>query len=616
MSSFQASARIALRFSVLVASAVTAVAQISPAKPDRADPALALDRFVLSASRTPQDPTLTPSSVSLLSLDELRLEQVPTLAAALSQQPGVIASATGAAGAQTSVFVRGANQDQTLFVVDGVRMNDRAAEYLNFLGTADLHGLDRIEVLRGPQSTLYGSSALGGVVMLNTAHGSGPTTGTVAAAGGSFGSYGASADASGSANALSYAASAGGYHTDNDRPQNEYKQAAGSARLEYTVAPGILFGATFRGLTARYEEPGPRGADFSGVVQTENTLTTLYGDVRVSPEFNSRLTLASHLRQYTFTSFGLASPQSNNRYILDWQNTWTPTPWAEIVAGTNFERSRYVIDGAADHDRVSAGYLSTTLRPTRQLVITGGLRYDNFRSVGAATTGRAGVAWLPIAGTKLRATYGTGFNAPSTADRYGVKEWGQLESPGLEPEKSRGWDAGIDQQMAGGVVTLSATYFENKFRNLFEFEYVDVVTYTGRIVNRAHASTRGVELAGTAHLNTRLQARAAYTYLEARNDDTGARLNRRPRHTADAELRAALSAAWVLGAGVHVVADNVNGTAPYGGYTTVRVFTSYQVRRDLALKLRVENALNRRYEEVYGYPALPLGVFGGVEWQF
>jgi vitamin B12 transporter len=614
MSSSQLTGRVAL--CIVLAGGVSTFAQTPASNSDSAASPVALDRYVFSASRTPQDPKTTPSSVSLVSFDELRVEQVPTLSAALAGQPGVIASTTGAVGGQTSVFIRGANQDQTLFVVDGVRLNDRAAEYLNFLGAADLHGLDRIEVLRGPQSTLYGSSALGGVILLNTAHGAGPASGTLSATGGSFGSYGAAVDLSGSTGGLSYAGSLQGYRTDNDRPDNEYKQASGAARLEYTAAPGVIVGGTFRGLNARYEEPGSRLYSFAGVVQTENTLATMYGDVRPSPEFDSRLTLASHLRQYTYTSFGFASPQSNNRYILDWQNTWTPTKTAEIVAGTNFERSRYVVDGAAERDRVAAGYISTTLRPAAQLVLTGGLRYDNFRSVGSATTGRAGVAWLPTKGTKLRATYGTGFNAPSTADRYGIVEWGQLPNPNLEPEKSRGWDAGIDQELADGAVTLSATYFQNKFRNLFEFEYTNFTTFEGHIVNRAHASTQGVELAAAGRLTNHVHARATYTYLSAYNDDSGARLNRRPRHTGDAEVHGDLAPGVVLGVGGHFVSDNVDGTSPYGGYATVRVFASWQVRRDLTLKARVENALNRKYEEVYGYPALPVGAFGSVEWKW
>lgn len=600
----------------LAGARALAFAQAQIPSSDRTDTAVPLDRFVISASRTPQDARYTPSSVTIVPLDDLHTEQIPNLATALSEQPGITLFSTGATGGQSSILIRGANSDQTLFVVDGVRMNDRSADYLNFLGAADLGGIDRLEVLRGPQSTLYGSSAMGGVIMLDTAHGAGPATGTLSMSGGSFGSVGAAASLQGADRGFGYSAYLGRYETANDRPQNEFKDWAYSTRLEYTAAPGVLVGATFRGLNANYEEPGSRFYPSNGTVQSENALTTVYGQVRTSDDFTSRLTLASHLREYAWRSDGFYAPQSNNREILDWQNTWAPVKAAEIVAGVNYERSRYVINGETGSDRVAAGYLSTTLRPTENVTLTGGARYDHFRSVGTATTGRAGIAWLPIANTKLHATYGTGFNAPSTSDRYGVPDWGQLPNPNLVPEKSKGWDAGIEEEFAGGAVTLDATYFQNKFRNLFEWEYVSYVTYEGHTVNRAHASTDGVELGTTVRITPWLKARAAYTYLDAHNDDTGARLTRRPRHSGDAEVQAQATKAWIMGAGVHFVASNMDGTAAYGGYTTVRAFTSFALRTDLLLKLRVENALNRHYEEVYGYPALPRGVFGSIEWHF
>jgi vitamin B12 transporter len=109
---------------------------------------------------------------------------------------------------------------------------------------------------------------------------------------------------------------------------------------------------------------------------------------------------------------------------------------------------------------------------------------------------------------------------------------------------------------------------------------------------------------------------ASYTYLETRNDVSGARLVRRPRHVGDIDAHVPATKAWLVGAGLHLVADRVDSGGPLGGWTTARLYTSYAINPGLRLKLRVENALNRTYEEVYGYAALPRGVFGGVEWRF
>jgi vitamin B12 transporter len=326
--------------------------------------------------------------------------------------------------------------------------------------------------------------------------------------------------------------------------------------------------------------------------------------------------VAWHQRDYSFAgAYGLSRSQ-NTRNIVDWQNSWVATPQIEVVAGANAEQSRYTIDRARTDDDSRAGYLSTTMKPFKALVLTGGLRYDDYASAGGATTGRAGVAWLPADGTKLRATYGTGFEAPGSDDRYGVPQWGQLPSPGLRPEKSRGWDAGLDQTLAGGRVTLSATYFHNRFRDLFDYQITDFTTYQGRIVNRARASTCGAELAAEFRVGQAAGVRASYTYLDARDDGSGARLLRRPRHAGDVDAHVQATKAWLVGAGLHVIADRVDSGGSLGGWTTARIYTSYAINSGLRLKLRMENALNKAYEEVLGYAALPRGVFGSVEWRF
>jgi vitamin B12 transporter len=577
-----------------------------------------LDNYVVSATRTPQEPQYVSSSVTALSLSDLADLQIIDLRTALAAEPGVVIVNTGPAGGVSSVFLRGASSHQTLFVVDGVRMNDRSASYGNFLGGGDLGGLDRIEVLRGPQSTLYGSSAMGGVILMDTAHGCAPFSGRLAVTAGSFDTFGSSLAAQGGTKTIGYSASVGVYDTANDRPANDYRVWSYSTRLEASLRPALLVGATFRGQNGDYEDLGSLSWPGRATVANDNYLGTVYASARVGESFNSRLTLAEHVRNYTYTdlAWGSVSELKNRRDILDWQNTWLATKAVEIVAGTNVEHSRYTVDGTRTTDDIAAGYLSTTVKPLASVAVTGGLRYDDFDSVGSATTWRTGVSWLPVAGTKLRATYGTGFSAPGSDDRYGVPEWGQLANPDLKPEKSRGWDVGIDQSLLAGRVTLAATYFQNKFRNLFEWQYVDYVTYQGKTVNRAKATTNGVEFAASARITDTVKTRLTYTYLEATNDVDHVRLARRPRHTLDGEVSVQVLKPWLAGAGVHFVADRADGALTLEDYTTVRLFTSYALRPDLTLKARVENLLDERYAEVAGYPALPVAAYGSVEWRF
>ena len=608
-------------------------ATVAMAVPDQHE-AVRLDNYVVSASRTPQDLRYTPSSVSVITPAELAASQITDLRSALAAEPGVGIVNTGATGGPSSVFIRGANSYQTLFVVDGVRMNDRSAAYQNFLGDADLGGIDRIEVLRGPQSTLYGSSAMGGVIAIDTTHGCGDARGTLSALAGSFSTVGGSASVQGGSKTLGYSGFISRVVTDNDQPNNNSKTWNFATRVEYAPSETTLVGITFRAQDGDYQQPGAVNDPYASLslIEAKNYLGTIYGQIHFSPEVTSRLTAGWHQRDYASTSYGSTSSYRNTRDILDWQNTWAATREMEIVAGVNYERSYYTVNGQQTNDTVKAAYVSATYRPIETLTLTGGLRGDDYSSVGSAVTWRSGLSWLLAKGSKLRATYGTGFTAPGSDDRFGSGLY-QIANPNLRPEKSQGWDVGFDQELFGKAYTASLTYFHNRYTNLFDWhtfaptdpEYDATKSpYRGYTRNIGHATTGGVELALNAKFNDRFSARAAYTYLDAMNDSSAIRLTRRPRHSVDGEVRFQATDSWLIGTGLHIVADREDidySTYPYPqarveDYTTVRLFTSYALHKDILIKLRVENALDEKYSEVLGYPALPRAVYGSVEWKF
>ncbi|OIR07273.1 vitamin B12 transporter BtuB precursor [mine drainage metagenome] len=594
-----------------------AVAAAVPSIARSQEQASNLDAFVVSASRTPQDPRTVPSTVTSLSLDDLQASQVFSLSTALSEVPGVSVVNTGAVGGQSAVFIRGANSDQVLFVVDGIRMNTRSADYSNFLGGADLGGIDRIEVLQGPQGTLYGSSAMGGVILIDTAHGCGTPSGSLGTEAGSFGTYAGSASLEGGTKSLGYSVSASHLTTNNDRPFNRDNDWNWSTRIEDQVASGVLVGATYRGEYGQYQEPGSTLYPSQGLVMNRNDLFTTYAQVQPDSSFTSRVTAALHHTDYDYTASWGDSVLRNTRRILDWQNVWNASSKVELVAGANLEQSRFVAGGGVTDDHISSGYLSGTFKPVHDLSVIGGLRYDQFSSFGSATTGRFGAAYfIESTGTTIRSTYGTAFTAPGSDDRFGVPAWGQLPNPTIRPERSRGWDFGVEQSVLAGRVTLGATAFRTLYRDLFDWQTTDFVTYQGMTVNRSRASVRGLEFSADGRITSRLFARLAYTYLDSRDDTTGARLVRRPRQVADAELRGRITSAWQAGAGLHLVGDRTDLGGSLGGYATVRVFTSYDLGHGITASLRVENLLDRKYQEVIGYPALPFGAYGSVVWKF
>ncbi len=595
---------------------LAASATLSARDAVRTDAVVPLDEFVVSAARSPQDPWLTPSSVTRVDLGELRDLQIDDLRSALDREAGIDIVNTGAPGSQSSIFLRGASSHQTLLVVDGVRMNDRSAAYFNFLGGAGLSGIGRLEVLRGPQGTLYGSSAMGGVVLIDTAEATTGTRGSLAVSGGSFNSFGGGASFQHGTERTGLTAAVARLVSSNDRPGNHFKSLAFAGRFEGRPAETILLGATYRADIGDFEEPGSRLFPSPGVIESRNHLATGYAAFEWADSLRTRVTAGLHRRDYSFASDWGTSVARNTRRILDVQNTWAAARAIEVVFGANYERASYDIDAETTRDDVLAGYISTIARPVENLTLTAGARHDDFDSVGGATTWRVGASWLVRERTKLRATFGTGFSAPGSEDRHGVAQWGQVANPGLQPEKSRGWDVGIDHEMLDGKMTASLTWFENKFRNLFEWETIDFTTFEGRIVNRARASTGGVEVALAVPVTATVETRLAYTYLDADNDSDAVRLIRRPRHAIDLDVTVRASRSLFFGAGAHVVADRLDSGGPIEDYTTVRVHGAWSAREDLLIRLRLENALDETYEEVLGYPALPRGIFGSVEWTF
>jgi len=600
----------------LLATATVLAATSLPILSAQTTQVILLDEMVVSAQRSSQQISQTPSSITLVDLNEIEKTGTFSLQETLAQQPGAIIVNTGATGSQSSLFLRGAASHQTLFLVDGVRLNDRSASYANYLGGADLSGLDRFEVLRGPQGTLYGSSAIGGVIALETAHGVEGASGLLQAEFGSFNTFYGSASISGGVESLGYSLSLSRLQTDNDRSDNAFESWNYSGRLEGQVTDTVLLGATFRGQTSSYEEPGSTLSPFPGTADLDSNLVTVYGDVQVTDGFSSRLTGAYFWKDYTFTSSWGPSPSENNRKIIDWQNTWWVIPQVEIVAGLYYEKSEFEPVGTVIRDDDFALYASGVYRPVESGTLTAGIRRDDYDSVGGATTWRLGASWKATATTHLRTTVGTGFSAPGSEDRFGVPAWGQLPNPDIKPETSIGWDIGIDQEFPTTNTVFSATLFANRYENLFEYEIVDWTTYAGMVVNRDEASTQGVELAAATRPTEMFSARLSYTYLDAQNDTDDVRLIRRPKHTLDAMVQLEGSDRWSAGLGLRGVADRTDQGLEPDDYLVLRAFGRYRIWENLVIKARVENLLNKTFEEVPGYPALPIGFHGGIEWTF
>jgi vitamin B12 transporter len=581
-----------------------------------------LPPFITSATRTPADRQTLGSAVDGISGEDLARRQIRTLAEALGGVAGAPHFASGAGGAITSLFLRGANSNQTLFLIDGLRMNDSNTDYQVFLGGACISACDSLEVAHGPQSTLYGGEAVGGVIALRSERGAGAPSARVAFEGGSFGTWQGRFAAQGERGRDAWNLAVQGGHTDNARPNNAFDSANTTLRLDRRVNERVAVGSTLRWFHGVYGSPGTRFTnDPDNEEREDNVLATAFADLTLGAAWTARAVLGGQDRRFVAESpsVGRATQNTvvkNRRAVLDGQTSFAGFVRHRVTAGFTAETNHTRNTGFGninERQGLWAVFAQDEWSPRDDLHFTAGLRNDDFDTFGRATTGRTSLAWLATQSLKLRASYGTAFRSPSFLDLYGESAF-YAGNPKLRPERARGWDAGVDYYVAGGRGTVSATWFDTGFTNLI------ASTEDFRSVDNIHrARTRGLELSSRMMLGPAFEARLNYTHLEAENLSTGARLLRRPRQSGSADALWTVGRRFTTGAGVTLVARRRDVDArtfaqiDAEDYAIVRLHASWQATPRLALKVRIENLLDEEYEEVNGYPALGRGAFVAME---
>jgi len=583
--------------------------------------------IVVTATRTPISVTTSGTVVDSISADELKRMQLDSLLGALRGVPGAPTLSSGATGAVTSLFLRGSNSNQTLFLVDGLRFNDPNTDYAFALGGTCLGACDSLEVAHGPQSTLYGGEAVGGVVSLRGARGSGEPHGSMAVEAGSFGTLQGALSAQAGNATQAWTFSAAGGHTDNDRPNNTFDSATYALRYDRRLTDAVAIGATWRGFLAKLGDPGDRYTnDPDNEDRETNQLATVFADLALAPDLTSHVVLGGQDRRFISDNPGAFGRQvtlvKNRRAVLDWQSTYTPNPRHRVTGGFTAELNTTRNTGFGDinnRQELLAFFAQDEWTPVDRLYLTAGLRNDDFDTFGRATTGRATAAWLtPGSRFKLRASYGTGFRAPGFLDLYGQSAF-YVGNPDLKAERARGWDGGIDYYLTANRGTLSVTWFRTDLDHLITFDFG---SFPSTVRNVESARTQGVELSGKFDLPDAVKVRLAYTYLDARNLAQQTRLLRRPRQSGSLDLWHEFGGGFSAGAGLAFAADRQDvdaatfATIQAEDYTVVRVYAAWQAGPRVSLKARIENLLDEKYEEVNGYPQTGLGAYGGVEWKF
>lgn len=625
------------------------------------DPAVAqtsasqLDEIVVSADRMRGSIDRTGSAIDIVSGADLAKTNPASLLDALRTVPGLDISESGGPGATANIRLRGGGTGQTLVLIDGVRANDPSNASGDFDFAMFAPGvIERIEVLRGPQSALYGSDAIGGVVNIITRRGSGPMRSAVTIEGGSYGLMSGVGTISGSKGGWSYAASGAVQKSDGfsrygyripaiearfpNLERDGFSRLAGSARVGYDSGEGFRFDAgglssfTRAGLdaaTGTFPDTPSFAERWYSQVNARGSLDTLDG--RWSHSLN--VFANRNDRRFDETTYRLnLAPANTTRIVSDfigdrvgaeYQSVLKAGQLGSLVYGAKVEHET-ANTFATNLSPVPGGRRSTlaAAQDTRSLFalwqlpvgdrldLTAGGRIDDIAGVARFETWRTTAAYRFVeTGTKLRASAGTGAKAPTLYQLYAPT----FGNPTLSPEQSFGYDAGIDQSFMNGRLRFSATAFKNELQELIEFNSASM-----RYFNVARAETSGVEVSADAEvLPGYLRLKLAYTNLRAKDLSTHLTLARRPDHVGTISLGFTPMPGWLIEPRMLLVSDRFSGaneTGRLSAYTRVDLYTECRIDKNWKTYLRGENILNARYQEVLNYgttgPALYAGLSG------
>jgi vitamin B12 transporter len=599
---------------------------------------------VVTATLIPTPIDQVGSSITLITAKEIQDHQWRTVPDALQEVPGIDVVQSGGAGGQTSVFIRGANSNHTKVLIDGIEANDPSTPGNGFdFGQALTGGLARVEVLRGPQSSLYGPDALGGVINIITREGHGAPRLDATIEGGSFDTFNQSASLSGSDKRFSYAFSADHTHVGatpvtpldllapgETRNDDRFDSLTLGTKLGFDLNSVLGFG-----LVARYVDsdlkftsenydlyPLPDQPDAAQTDQKERQVFTR-GEARVNlwdGKFVNVFGLG-YTDYHTRTAspddgFGASTGFSDgDRLKVDWRGTLALSKTETLVLGAEDRRDR--IFGSNDaQDSERGGFAELQSHPFDHFSGALSVRYDSDDRFGDKVTWRIAPAYTVAAtGTLLRASYGTGFKAPTLTQLFVSFPPYYLANPNLRPEESEGFDAGFEQPLFGGKLRFGATGFHEAIRNLI----TDNADFTTDI-NIGRATTYGAESFIAIAPVRQVSLRVDYTYLVARDDIAQEELLRRPRTKID------VTAVWrpteklTLSATGLYVGARVDGNRDFsiprltaGPYAVFGVAGEYAVTKTLTAFARIDNLADRRYEDPTGFQRPGIGAFGGLK---
>ena len=599
-----------------------------------------MDPVVVTATAVETPTEQLGVAVSVITGEDFKTYHYSAVDDAFRSIPGISVTQQGSYGKLSSLSIRGANANQVLILVDGVRVSSPT------IGQTDLSDIspdliDRIEVIRGGQSTLYGADAIGGVVNIITRKGTGPFTATLENLGGNLDTLQNRVSISGAYKIVNYSLY-GSHLESNGQFQNDGSNtnaAGGRVGITLPLDSGISVSYRYNkndtGVPVKGVFPPPQPIapiiNPNARQQTETTVLSVEAKTNPTEWWESRGRFGRYTNNQGFQDpvdpgFDFDAPfrsQVNvERLEGEFLNSIIVGPWSTSTVGFGYRNETGDNKGVFRAAQHTPWFLyEQQFRLFDRLFITGGTRIENNSVFGNATTAHGSVAFvIKESGTRLRGSAGTGFRAPTFNDLF----FPDFGNPNLQPERSQTWDAGFDQSLWQSRVRVKFTYFATHFTDAITCCVVLPTAPFGGPVNAGKARSKGVESSADVDVLPNLVGSFAYTYTDTDNLAAGRPLARIPRHSGSAGLTWEPLSGLSVFAQVYVVGSQFDsyGDVYNSGHTRVDAGGTYRVASQLGwlqrleLVARAQNILNEGYAEVRGFPALGANVLVGLRARF
>ncbi len=574
------------------------------------------DDITVTATRL--EKVLSEVGTSTTVLERPQLDRSAFALDALQTAPGVTINQNGAFGGTASVRIRGASSEQTLVLIDRVPVNDPTSPGGGYdFSTLDTDAIERIEILRGAQSTLWGTDAIGGVVSVTTrrpeAEG---LTVTGFAEGGSFATFRGGAALEGGQGAGRFRLGATGMTTegisraeeeDGNPEEDGYEAYTLTAFGSYDLGAAGAIEASLRYVDAETEfdsfglETGVQDGD--EVAETEQFSGSVIYDL---PLLQDRLVNTLQLGyasidRENFTDGAPSFDAEGERWVFRYQGTLDLTEAVRLAIGAEHEEA----EGNDDDAGITSLFALGEWRPIEGLSLTGGLRHDDAESFGEEVTGKLAFSWEATEQLRFRGTYGTGFKAPTIFQKTFFCCGATAPNPNLQAETSSGYDLGLDLSLLEDRLALEVTWFEQDVEDQITFDFA-----RGGYLNLAEVETRGIELAGAVEITPALALTASAAWIEA-EDGSGNDLIRVPEFTAYTAITYS-QGPWDGQLSLRHTSEEEDSFGTADAWTRLDANLGRDLTDRIELYVRAENLLDAEYQQIFGYGTPGLSAWAGI----